>query len=31
MAQAHFSIRRLERSYGESLIKEAYEGIRVDG
>jgi hypothetical protein len=31
MAQAHFSIRRLERGYGKSLIKEAYEGIRVNG
>lgn len=29
MAQAHFAIRRLERNYGESLIKQAYENIAV--
>lgn len=29
MAQAHFSIRRLERQYGEGLVKEAYEDIKV--
>lgn len=30
MAHAHFSIRRLERLYGEKLIKEAYEAIRIE-
>ncbi len=25
MAQAHFAIRKLERTYGEALVKEAYE------
>ena len=29
MAQAHFSIRRLERKYGEGLIKEHYESLVV--
>lgn len=29
MAQAHFSIRRLERKYGEALIKESYENMVV--
>ncbi|MBC6997424.1 EcsC family protein [Cytophaga sp. FL35] len=29
MAQAHFSIRRLERKYGEDLIKEHYESLVV--
>lgn len=27
MAHAHFSIRRLERKYGEVLVREKYEGI----
>ena len=29
MAQAHFSIRRLERQYGQGLIKEMYDDIEV--
>ncbi|MGB6151263.1 MAG: EcsC family protein [Pricia sp.] len=29
MAQAHFSIRRLERQYGPDSIKEAYEALEV--
>ena len=29
MAQAHFSIRRLERKYGESLIRKSYEGLII--
>ncbi len=29
MAQAHFAIRRLERVYGESAVKEAYEELEV--
>lgn len=29
MAQAHFSIRRLERQYGEETIREAYEAITI--
>ena len=27
MAQAHFAIRKLERVYGEEVVKEAYEGL----
>lgn len=27
MAQAHFAIRRLERTYGEQVVKSAYESI----
>lgn len=30
MAKAHFTIRRLERSYGEVLVKGAYEAMTVD-
>ncbi|WP_149273993.1 EcsC family protein [Pareuzebyella sediminis] len=30
MAQAHFSIRRLERKYGQELIRKNYEGIPVE-
>lgn len=30
MAQAHFCIRRLERKYGDSLIKTSYEAIEID-
>lgn len=29
MAQAHFSIRRLERKYGEEVIRKSYDGIPV--
>lgn len=29
MANAHFTIRRLEREYGEALIRNAYEGLNV--
>ncbi|HEA23542.1 MAG TPA: EcsC family protein [Pricia antarctica] len=29
MAEAHFGIRRLEREYGQDLIKEVYEDIKV--
>lgn len=29
MARAHFSIRRLERQYGENLIREHYEAIKL--
>ncbi|MGB7393319.1 MAG: EcsC family protein [Pricia sp.] len=29
MAEAHFSIRRLEREYGQDLIKETYENISL--
>ncbi|SHI53991.1 EcsC family protein [Pseudozobellia thermophila] len=29
MAQAHFSIRRLERKYGEALIRQRYEEMTV--
>jgi len=29
MAQAHFSIRRLERKYGKELVKETYEKLNV--
>lgn len=29
MAQAHFSIRRLERQYGSKIIQETYEAIAV--
>lgn len=27
MAKAHFTIRRLERQYGEAIVKKAYEGL----
>jgi hypothetical protein len=30
MAEAHFTVRRLERRYGEVLIKETYSGIVAD-
>lgn len=30
MAHAHFSIRRLERSYGEKVIQEAYEKLAIN-
>ena len=30
MAQAHFSIRRLERKYGEALVRDSYEGLAVE-
>ena len=30
MAEAHFSIRRLERAYGTDTIREAYEAIGVE-
>ena len=29
MARAHFSIRRLERQYGEKLIREQYEALKL--
>jgi hypothetical protein len=29
MAEAHFSIRRLERKYGQDSIREAYEAIQI--
>ena len=29
MAKAHFTIRRLERSYGETMVKTAYEAVSV--
>lgn len=29
MAHAHFSIRRLERKYGESLVRENYESVSL--
>ncbi|TMM57497.1 EcsC family protein [Maribacter algarum] len=31
MAKAHFTIRRLERKYGEAMIKGAYEGLEING
>ncbi len=30
MAQAHFSIRKLERIYGQELVKEAYEKMSIN-
>jgi len=30
MAEAHFSIRQLERKYGEKLVKEVYESIKLE-
>jgi len=30
MAKAHFSIRRLERKYGQDIVKSAYEEIKTD-
>jgi hypothetical protein len=30
MAKAHFTVRRLERSYGASHVQRAYEGLRWD-
>ncbi|TWT75335.1 EcsC family protein [Allorhodopirellula solitaria] len=29
LARAHFTIRRLEREYGKSLVEEAYNGIEI--
>ncbi|MFK7811248.1 MAG: EcsC family protein [Maribacter sp.] len=31
MAKAHFTVRRLERKYGEALVRAAYEGLTIDG
>ncbi|MDH3252238.1 MAG: EcsC family protein, partial [Ignavibacteria bacterium] len=28
MARGHFTIRRLERSYGENLVRQEYERLR---
>jgi hypothetical protein len=30
LARAHFTIRRLEREYGEGLVREAYHSLRVN-
>ncbi len=30
MAKAHFTIRRLERSYGEELVQDMYEGLNAE-
>lgn len=29
IARAHFTIRRLEREYGSTLVKQAYQGIQI--
>jgi hypothetical protein len=28
MARGHFTVRRLERTYGEALVRRAYERVR---
>ena len=30
MAKAHFTVRRLERKYGEEIVRGAYEGLTID-
>ena len=30
MATAHFTVRRLERKYGEAEVKLAYDNIKID-
>lgn len=30
MAKAHFTVRRLERKYGEAMVKGAYENLKVE-